>query len=374
MASPAPTPPPLPDPQGGAAWAHGAPPPPPVPVDIASAATPAPFPYATAPSAVGPSAPGPAVAPLPGGPSGQPGMPQRTPGQLEQPKRGHARIFPDAPPTRSVPAGVAAVTRARVEEHLRRFWPLFVVGTLFSACMLWLAYRQITGPWPDVETTLVLAVIGLSLPLGYLSLVAAHARQHFWRAWAEARGLRHHGAGALRSRLPLMRRGDEREWPQMASGRIGDLEATVALYQWRDVDRFDDDRRKGRPHRFTVVQVRLPDAVAFRYNGVYCHRRGPLHKLLQRIDGAREVTLESADLTRRFCLRTSARQDPVALYELFSTPFITMLTGLDFVAGFEQEGHDLVFFTSGYLGEAHELDMLCRFAVQVCDRYLQEDR
>ena len=116
----------------------------------------------------------------------------------------------------------------------------------------------------------------------------------------------------------------------------------------------------------------LPEPVAARYLGVYMRKNTlSLGSLQDKLQHDRAVQLESAVFNKRYDLRVVDEQDDIALYELFSTPFVDHLAHTVFVQ-WEQVGPYLVVYRKGHTTDSDELDRLCKDSVDVFSRYCEE--
>ncbi len=279
------------------------------------------------------------------------------------------RVFADAPADLVVPKDVGSLFTARIRtmggsgrSPLLAVW----IGALFGGVLVGLVFQQPLG-WLLASIAIVVAIVaGL--------WVHGKAADDFFDRYAAARGLTHIENAYVSASVPLFNRGDERSWPRVLEGAIAGQHAKVAQYTYTDISYDDEGRRQKTNFHFTTVCLRLPDAVAARFAGVYLSpKKFGFGAIQDKLAHDRKVELESADFARRYTLRVVDSQDDIALYELFSTSFVhTLSTSL--TAFWEQRGHDLVVWHKGHESEAADLDRMCLEAWHVLHRYLEEHR
>ncbi|MCZ4495582.1 MAG: hypothetical protein JWM25_165 [Thermoleophilia bacterium] len=174
--------------------------------------------------------------------------------------------------------------------------------------------------------------------------------------------------------VPLLKRGDEQKWEQQLVGTIAGQPATLALYTYVEVSRDSEGNTSRSSYDFTLLRFRLPAVVAQRFRGVYLAPKSlSFGKLQDKMSHDRQVELESQAFHKRYRLRVVDEQDDIALYELFSPPFIELLSH-DAHVNFEQVGDSLVIYRKGHETEAADLDRFCLEAWHVLQRYLEEHR
>lgn len=279
-------------------------------------------------------------------------------------------LFPDAPPGAVAPESTMALFRARNrrwhEEH--GFWSWAWVAALVAGP----AALYVFG-----EPSLALWLAGLLLAIAIVTELVFwnEAGDEFWQAWAAARGLKLGDAAPwLHTSVPLLQKGDEREFHRVLTGRVGSSDATLATYTYTEVSYDDEGRRSETDYDFTIAILQVPAACASRYAGVYLRRKGlSVGGMFDALTHDRSVRLESAEFHKRYELRVADEQDDIALFELFSTTFIDQLTHAPEIQ-WEQVGGLLVCFRKGHADSARELDELCEGAARVYRRYCEEQR
>lgn len=282
-------------------------------------------------------------------------------------------VFPDAPDDALAPVGAKAIFQGRLRRVYERNSGWIAVGA--ALCALAVLVERMMFPVASIFP--IVATIGLFLIPVVIVVWVQHLRagREFWRGYAQARGLTVAPDSAVGYSSPLLRRGDEREWQHVLTGRIGTCaDAQLAEYTYTDVSYDDDGHRQETDHDFTLVCLRLPQQVAGRFAGVYCRDRSLLSfgRIRDAIGSDRGVELESVDFHKRYELRVEDRQDDIALYELFNPTFIEQLTSDDAKPQFEQVATDLVVFWDGHVTDSARLDAACSSAIRIHQRYLEE--
>jgi hypothetical protein len=279
------------------------------------------------------------------------------------------QLFADAPADVAVPRDVGSLYRTRLRGMgganrgpLLAAWCGLAVGGLVAG----LAFQQSIG-WVLVALALAIAVVLLVVARG-------QASDEFFNRYATARGLTHVEGGRVAANVPLFARGDKRAWPRVMEGTIAGQRATIAHYRYTDITRDSEGNRQQTHHDFTTVHLRLPDAVANRFVGVSLSPRSLSFGAIQdALAHDRKVELESVEFAKRYSLRVVDSQDDIALYELFSPPFVQLLaTSLQ--VHWEQRGGDLVIWRRNHECEARDLDDMCFGAWHVVNRYFEEHR
>lgn len=278
-------------------------------------------------------------------------------------------LFPAAPADLTVPRDVSGLFRARMRSFGGSNRTIMLIG--------WAALLVIG---------IVLAVagsLGLGITLVVIALVAAigvawhqhnAAASDFFDRYAEARGLTHAAGGGMRGNVPLFSRGDRRKFARVMSGTIAGQDAQFGHYTYTEVSRDSDGDETSTDYDFTVLRFDLPPAVAQRFAGVNLSPKQLSFGALQdKLSNDHKVELESIAFTKRYSLRALDSQDEIALYELFSTTFVEQLATTIQIY-WEQRSGDLVFWKRGHENEAADLDMMCKEAAVVLQRYREEDR
>lgn len=279
------------------------------------------------------------------------------------------RLFPDAPRDLAVPRDVRALFTVRMRslggEH-RRVLLLGWGGALAVAAAL-----ALSG---NAAGAVVLAGLAIAVAIGVAAWQHSSAADDFFDRYAAARGLHHREGGAVHADVPLFGKGDEREWPRVLEGNVFGQRASLAHYTYTTVGTDSEGNRTETDHDYTVLRMQLPEQVAARYVGVSLSPRGmSLGALQDRLASDRAVRLESTQFAQRYSLRVVDEQDDIALFELFSPPFVQLLA-TDLRISWEQRRGDIVFWREGHESEAADLDAMCRDASCVLARYLEEWR
>lgn len=279
------------------------------------------------------------------------------------------QLFPNAPAQLAVPKDVGSMFGARMRTLggdnnlvLRIGW----VSAFVLALIVALAGSPIGGA--------VIAGIAALVSIGIALWQHSSAADEFFDRYAAARGLSHVEGGSVQAGVPLCGKGDKRKWPRVLSGNILGQQAQVAHYTYTEISTDSEGNRTETDYDFTTCVLRLPDQVAARFDGVYLAPRSFSFGALQdKLAHDRGVKLESAEFHKRYSLRVVDSQDDIALYELFSTPFVHLLATGPKVY-WEQRGSDLVCWHKGHEDEAADLDSIVQGAAIVYQRYLEEWR
>lgn len=277
------------------------------------------------------------------------------------------RVFPNAPAQLDVPRDVNAIFRHQLtklggDQHTLLMIAAFGVPALGVIVGL-------IGLW---SIALILIILSVATVAIVLLMTYSKAKHAFFGMYAAARGLTHHEKHRLSADVPLFGKGDKREWPRVLTGTIDGQEATLGHYTYTDISTDSDGDRSETDYHFTFLEFRLPENVAARFSGVYCAPKGISFGALQdKLQHDRAVTLESTEFHKRYSLRVVDGQDDIALYELFSPPFIQLLS-TQIVSYWEQRGTSLVCWQRQHEHEAADLDRFCLESWHVLQRYLEE--
>lgn len=277
-------------------------------------------------------------------------------------------LFPDA--SAHPPASISqrALFRATLQEWNDRYgWWLVAVAAVTAVAVI---VEALAGMPTEV---LLWTTAPLALLVGIAAFMASsRAHRMFWSQYAATRGLQLHEGGPVPANVPLLQRGDARKVERVLSGRIGNAEADLVQYTYVEVSTDSEGKRTSTDYDYTLLVFHLPAAVGARYYGIYCRPKGlSLGGLQDKLAHDRAVELESAGFHDRYSLRCVDEQDDIALYELFSTPFIEALTN-EYEACWEQRAQDLVLFQRGHRPNSAELDALCAAGLRVYTRYCEE--
>lgn len=292
---------------------------------------------------------------------------------MNQPTVPQLPLFPNAANDVASPesAGdVAKVERAAFRKrHATKIWVFLGIVALVAIASLFAH---------PIAALVVLVVLGGVPALITYFVVTGRAHSKYWEAYAAARGLEVTEDGHLNGVVPLMSRGDKREYPVLLTGPVGDTRATFGLYTYTEITHTTDSegrsQRQETDYDFSIVSLPLPDAVANRFAGVYVRPKTMklgFGGLQDKFSHDQEVKLESIDFHKKHELRMWDSQDKIALFELFSTTFIDALN-TDLQVFWEQIGQQLLVYRKKHIKVAAELDDLVSDALQVYQRYCQE--
>lgn len=207
-------------------------------------------------------------------------------------------------------------------------------------------------------------------------MASARAAHDFYSAYAEGRSLSHLASGMVAPATPLLRRGDNRYAHHIMKGRLaGDVEGTLALYTYEDIDRDSEGDDQTTYYHFTVVLVDLPES-ARHVGELYAQRRFGFRFLDSAEDAFRtreRITLESEALDKRAEIFAASGEDQNWLRQLFSPTFVHWLgdeapdgTAFELVAG------TLCVNNKGHHKDAEELDRICESASVIARRIREE--
>jgi hypothetical protein len=206
------------------------------------------------------------------------------------------------------------------------------------------------------------------------------AKQTFYAAYAQERGLEWVRGGPIPASTPLLRRGDRRTADETFTGVLpGGLQGTMALYTYEETSVIGTSNsptgQSKELHHFTVVVAAMPETAA-RLPSLFVQRRSGFRFL----DGAEDVfrrtvrlTLESEALDKRCEIFTDPSCDQIWLRRLFSPTFVDFLaseTPKDFAV--EVENGTLCVNVYRHRGKANELDAIARAASSVAERIRAE--
>jgi hypothetical protein len=276
--------------------------------------------------------------------------------------------FSDAPQDMSAPSDVSSLFKLRLRTFIstQKVWLLALDAiVVVIAVSAFLAAAAAVG----------IGAIGLLVLFWLILLIVQNskAKNDFFVAYARARGLNlATKAGVPTSAVPLMRKGDKRTCNQAMHGTILGAPCTLANYTYTEVSTDSDGSRTESNYPYLILHVPLPPEVGARYAGVHLNPSGlTLGALQDKLAKDHAVQLESADFNKRYNLRAADSQDEVALYELFSPPFIEALT-LGPKIHWQQVGTDLVIYRKKHETEARDLDAFVALAAPVVQRYREE--
>jgi hypothetical protein len=207
-------------------------------------------------------------------------------------------------------------------------------------------------------------------------LASGKAKEDFFRAYSEGRGLSREQKGGLPGGTPLLRRGDDRYAHHIMRGSLpGGLDGTLALYTYEETHRDADGDRQTTYYHFTVVLADIPES-APRVGELYVQRRVGFRFLDSAEDVFRtreRVTLESEALDQRCEIFTGRNEDQNWIRQLFAPTFVHWL-GDEAPDGFAFElvAGLLCINVRGHHDNAAELDGLCEAAAVVASRIREE--
>lgn len=276
------------------------------------------------------------------------------------------RVFPEAPVLLDVPEDVGEIYSARLKAFRSEHQLLvsFLGGAVLVGLLLGFAASWVLGG----------VVLGIVVVTVSVILFRQHSKasDDFFGLYSTARGLTHSEDSHIGAGVPLFAKGNKREWPRVMSGTIANQRAQLGHYTYSVVSHDSDGNRQETDYDFTVLRFELPPAVAARFVGVSLSPKSISFGAVQdKLAHDRGVDLESIDFQKRYSLRVVDSQDDIALYELFSTPFVHRLT-TELTAYWEQRGSDLVVWCKGHEKETADLDRFCLHAWHVLHRYLEE--
>jgi len=280
-----------------------------------------------------------------------------------------ARPLPGSPP---VPEDTDDTRRVHMSRLARHPVTLSIGATLAIAALI--AGALATGVIL-IGLAAAAAAIVLTLLVVFM-LASGKAKEDFFRAYAEGRGLSRIEKGGLPPGTPLLRRGDNRYAHQIMSGKLpGGLEGAVGLYTYEETSHDSDGDRQTTYVHFTVVVADIPES-AQHVGELYAQRRVGFRFLDSAEDVFRtreRITLESEALDQRAEIFAGRSEDQNWLRQLFSPSFVHWLgdeapddTAFELVAGL------LCVNVKGHLDSAAELDQMCDAASVIARRVREE--
>jgi hypothetical protein len=286
-------------------------------------------------------------------------------------ERGVRTVFPNSLRGVFVPDGAERSPSQLILAAWRARW-----WALAPAILLSIVVWVVTVPMLAAEPGMLKVGVGSSLLVLWIWGAQYRKEQRsdrdvFFQQYATARGLQLSSDCQLPARVPLMTAGDERICDHLLHGRMGELEASLANYTYKKLDKKQLGRKKDETcYRYLVLHVKLPNDVARRYRGVFVTSRREMFKPKTPIS-AREVRFESNLFEGRYEIHVTQTQDDIALYELFSTTLIDALARGPIIT-WQQMGDDLVFYRRNHCDVTMQLDRFVMDAQLVIRRYLEE--
>lgn len=280
----------------------------------------------------------------------------------------------EPPPRPSVPADIDATQG----EHFRRLLGHRV--TLIGGGTVALAVFIAASAGAGVAIGAAGLAVTVLLTVFVVFLIAnAKAKQDFFRAYADGRGLRWtEGKSNLPPLTPLLNRGDRRYAEQRFDGVLpGRLDGSLCLYTYEEETRDSDGNKQTSYFHFTIAMTQLPDTAPF-IRELFCQRRFGFRFL----DGAEDlfrrrqrVEHESEAVDKRYEVFTGADDDLNRARQILSPTFLVWLESHSPEKfAFELVAGSLVTNVKGHLKSAAELDELCAASAAVARRLHEEAR
>ncbi|MEO6866634.1 MAG: hypothetical protein ABI200_01280 [Gaiellales bacterium] len=277
------------------------------------------------------------------------------------------KIFGNAADDLTVPTSVKEIFKSRLKtvggDH-RTLYLTALIGLPIVGLIVGLA-----GSWGIGGFLIAISVITV---VAVLLVQNNRATSAFFEMYTTARGLQLRENSGHGASVPLFTKGDKRKWHRVMTGTISDRPAALGHYTYTDVSTDSDGDKSETDYDFTFLAFELPPEVAARFVGVYCAPKSISFGAMQdKLAHDRAVSFESQALHGRYSIRVVDEQDDIALFELFSPPFIEML--VDGAAVYwEQRGSDLVFWQKNHFNQVAKLDQFCMDSSYVLQRYLEE--
>lgn len=272
----------------------------------------------------------------------------------------------------AVPADIDATQGEHFNRLLRHRVTLLGGGTVALAAFI--AGSAAAGV--GIGAAAVAATALLSILVVFL-IANAKAKQDFFRAYADARGLRWtEGKSNLPPLTPLLNRGDRRYAEQRFDGTLpGGLDGSLCLYTYEEETRDSDGNKQTSHYRFTVAITQLPETAAF-VQELFCQRRSGFRFL----DGAEDVFRrrqrvehESEAVDKRYEVFTGRNDDLNRARQILSPTFLVWLESHSPEKfAFELVAGSLVTNVKGHMKSAAELDELCAASAAVARRLREE--
>jgi hypothetical protein len=284
---------------------------------------------------------------------------------------------PDAPPaTPEVAPPPPTDIDATQGEHFRRLLRhrLTLIGGGVLALVVFVAGSAAAG---IAIGAAALAATALLIVLIVFLVANARAKQDFFRAYADGRGLRWtKGKSMLPPLTPLLSRGDERYAEQRFDGVLpGGMDGSLCLYTYEEETRDSDGNKQTSYFHFTVGITQLPATAPF-IRELFCQRRFGFRFL----DGAEDVFRrrqrvehESEAVDKRYEVFTGADDDLNRARQVLSPTFLVWLESHSPEKfAFELVAGSLVTNVKGHLKSATELDDFCTASAAVARRLHEE--
>jgi hypothetical protein len=300
---------------------------------------------------------------------------ETSPESTSQPPPGAEPAIPELPEPPDLPPvpDDADDTRGR---HLHRLFrhPLTLIGGGILILAVFLAAGIGVG-WgvgaAGAGATLLIVVLTVWL------IASSAAREDFFRAYAEGRGLsRIDGKSNLPPVTPLLRKGDRRYAEQRFNGVLpGGLDGSLCLYTYEETSTDSDGNRQTTYVHYTIAITQLPATAPF-IQELFCQRRFGFRFMDSMEDVFRKrqrVEHESEAVDKKFEIFTGANDDMSRARQILSPTFLVWLESHSPEAyAFELVAGSLVCNVKGHKKSAAELDILCTASAAVARRMQDE--
>lgn len=225
---------------------------------------------------------------------------------------------------------------------------------------------------PLLGLAAVAAIVLLAVIIVF-AVANSRAREDFFRAYAEGRGLERVGTRTdLPPLTPLLQKGDRRYAEQRFNGTLpGGLDGSLCLYTYEEEYTDSEGDRQTTYVRFTLALADLPETAPF-MRELFCQRRVGFRFMDSTEDIFRRrqrVEHESEEVDKRFEVFIGEGDDLNRARQVLSPQFLVWLADHSPEAfAFELSAGSLVCNVKGHKTSAAELDLFCEAAAAVAAR------
>jgi hypothetical protein len=224
----------------------------------------------------------------------------------------------------------------------------------------------------------IILVLGFVITAVVLFVIAtSRARDDFFTAYAQQRGMTLAGRSAMPPATPLLRKGDDRYAERTLSGPfVEGIAGTLALYTYEEETTDSEGNRQTSYYHYTVGLVEVPECVE-KVPELFCQRKFGFRALEKFEDVFRRskerVKLESEALDEKYEIFAGKGQDENWLRQLFSPTFIVWLTdSAPKKFAFELVDGTLCCYVNGHKEDAEDLDEIRAATAAVTTRLRDE--
>jgi hypothetical protein len=284
-------------------------------------------------------------------------------------------VSTETPVSRTSGGGPANADSLRWSEFKRLLALPMTWGPIGGLAFLVLIYGATKGqPLAGLVFGALLALVCLGVVFW---IADKNAANRFFEVYAADRGLELGGKSYLPAATPLLQRGGERYATRTLSGRIAPgIFGTLALYTYEEQVVGPNGNTETKYYEYTLGTAEVPECAAH-IPELYCQRKHGLRSFEKLEDvfrrSKRRVTLESAELGKRYEIFVGKDQDEVWTRRLFSPGFIVWLAeSPPKKFAFELVEGTLVAYVPDHVEDAAKLDALMAATAAVAARLLEE--